>query len=400
MNKAVVFCADGTWNNPGEDEDDDGAGSPTNVFKLFANLEGVDRAESLRLSNEQERVLTTADGVAQVAKYLHGVGDSRNFLVKILGGTLGAGIIGRIVRGYTFISRNYRPGDKIFITGFSRGAYTARALAGLIAGRGLLDADQIDLDEKERAYRLGTAVWYDYRRDVLRRRDHGLLGRFAALFDDLPAFVTKAPTDQLIADVPIEAIGVWDTVGALGIPAYVRGDERVDMFRFADTTLSARVNRAFHAVAVDERRVDFTPTWWDADATRISQTLFPGAHADVGGGYASNESGLSDAALRWMISNLEPLGLRFRVPPQYAPRADAGGIAHDPCATLPWKRLPKGPRLIPRNLRLHRSVLTRAAAAEVQADPSVVHAPYRPSNLGAYLDGQGRALPGVEIDEL
>ena len=99
----------------------------------------------------------------QASKYLHGVGDSDNFLVKALGGTLGAGLVTRIVRGYTFISRNYAQGDKIFIVGFSRGAYTARALAGVIAAKGLLDATRVDLTEKETAYRLGAAVWYAYR---------------------------------------------------------------------------------------------------------------------------------------------------------------------------------------------------------------------------------------------
>src|SRR5439155_14197616 len=101
--------------------------------------------------------------------YLHGVGDSRNFLVKILGGGGGAGLITRIVRGYTFVSRNYAPNDRIFLLGFSRGAYTVRALAGLIAARGLLDAGAPgqNLDDRENAYRLGSAVWFDYRREAL-----------------------------------------------------------------------------------------------------------------------------------------------------------------------------------------------------------------------------------------
>src|SRR3984957_9577982 len=167
MPKTIVFCADGTWNGPGETDSDDTTATTTNVFRLFVNLDGRDTPDSALLGNEQERVLTDSNGVVlQWAKYLHGVGASDNFLVKVLGGTVGAGLIARIVRGYTFISRNYLPGDRIFIIGFSRGAYTARALAGLIATKGLLDATKSDLANKESAYRLGSAVWFEYRQTV------------------------------------------------------------------------------------------------------------------------------------------------------------------------------------------------------------------------------------------
>src|SRR5271169_5441358 len=161
MPKNIIFCADGTWNGPGEPDTDNKTTSPTNVFKLFLNLDGQDTAGSYLLEKEQERTLLAPDGaLRQTAKYLHGVGDSDNFLVKILGGALGAGLITRIVRGYTYLSRNYVAGDRICLVGFSRGAYTARALAGLISAKGLLDPSKIDLSDKEGAYRLGSAVWY------------------------------------------------------------------------------------------------------------------------------------------------------------------------------------------------------------------------------------------------
>ena len=97
----------------------------------------------------------------QIAKYLHGVGDSRNPIIKLLGGAFGVGVIARVVRGYTFISRNYVPGANIIIVGFSRGAYTARALAGLIVSQGLLAASLTQ--DKELAYRRGAEAWYRYR---------------------------------------------------------------------------------------------------------------------------------------------------------------------------------------------------------------------------------------------
>src|ERR1700722_12152409 len=189
MPKNIVFCADGTWNGPGQPDTDDQNSPASNVFKLFLDLDGVDTAGTARLAKEQERQLTAADGsVVQIAKYLHGVGDDTNFLAKLIGGGLGVGLITRIVRGYTFVSRNYAAGDKIYIVGFSRGAYTARALAGLISAKGLLSAASVDFDDKDAAYRAGAAVWHDWRHDVLAAKG-GPLDRFEQIMDDLPRFL-------------------------------------------------------------------------------------------------------------------------------------------------------------------------------------------------------------------
>jgi uncharacterized protein (DUF2235 family) len=118
MSKNVIFCADGTWNGPSEPDTDDKTAPATNVFKLFLNLEGAGTPGTFLLENEQERALSDANGdLRQIAKYLNGVGDSDNFLVKALGGTIGAGLITRIVRGYTFVSRNFAAGDKVFLAG-------------------------------------------------------------------------------------------------------------------------------------------------------------------------------------------------------------------------------------------------------------------------------------------
>ena len=238
MSKSIIFCADGTWNGPSEPDDPDPAAHPTNVFKLFINLDGVDATDTLMLAQEQERVLKSPDGdELQHAKYLHGVGNSSNYLVRVIGGTIGAGLIVRIIRGYTFISRVYQPGDRIFIVGFSRGAYTARALAGLIAGEGLLDAKQLDLEDKENAYRLGSAVWSSHFRKS-RRANVNVLGRFEGLVLELPGFFNKPPPIDNMLRPTIEAVAVWDTVGALGIPAFTMKLARVDLLQFTDTKLS------------------------------------------------------------------------------------------------------------------------------------------------------------------
>jgi uncharacterized protein (DUF2235 family) len=382
MAKNVIFCADGTWNGPDQDDDHDGAADPTNVFKLFLDLDGVDSPDTTRLANEQERILAEPRGpVSQVAKYLHGVGDSRNFLVKAVGGAAGAGLITRIVRGYTFISRNYAPGDRIFLIGFSRGAYTVRALSGLIAARGLLDARALDLTDKDRAYRLGSAVWFDYRRATLRSKP-SLLDQLTELAVDLPGFLTQPATPRLIADVPIEAVAVWDTVGSLGIPQYTLRATRTDAFQFADTKLSAVVRCGLHAVAVDEQRADFTPTLWDMD-TRVEQVLFPGAHSDVGGGYPvkSGQCGLSDGALRWMMQRLSALGVRFSTAPAYVPNPDCRGVGHQPWTHAPWNVFPATPRTFRVALIVDQSVRDRMACGPVTCDPGLGGVLYAPTNL-------------------
>ncbi len=394
MPKTIIFCADGTWNGPGQ-PDVDTAAKTTNVFKLFLNLTGRDCTASTLLAKEQERVQQDdAGNVMQIAKYLHGVGDSDNPLVKLLGGGLGAGLITRIVRGYTFVSRNHTPGDRIVLTGFSRGAYTARALAGLIAAKGLLDASKLDLADKDAAYRLGAAVWYAYRR-ASTQSNPSLFGRLEETVLDLPGFLQRPPPDDKLRNANIEAIGVWDTVGALGIPAYNVKLDRVDVFEFANKTLSSVVGKAYHAVAIDEQREDFEPTLWDTDP-RVTQVLFPGAHSDVGGGYpiTGGESGLSDAALAWMTTRLAAHGVQYDAQPTMQSQPDPAGMSHQPWIGTP---MITKPRQFPPGLGLSRMVIDRIAAGPVPVEHSPAPARYAPGNLSAYLTEAGLASAGVTV---
>jgi uncharacterized protein (DUF2235 family) len=392
MPKNIVFCADGTWNGPNSD-DQDGVPETTNVWKLFLNLAGDPHTGSVLLANEQESSLSLNGQVVQVAKYLHGVGDSRNPIIKMLGGVFGWGVIARIVRGYTFISRNYEEGDQIFIIGFSRGSYTARALGGLIVDQGLLNANTLDLTDPLVAYRNGVAAWRAHRAKRVSVIADTWNSSIFALFKDVEGFLTLSPSidpKDLIPGVQIQAIGVWDTVGSMGIPLYVEsGDSRVDVFRFADTALSPAVMNGFHAVSVDEQRSDFTPTLWDPRAN-ITQVLFPGAHADVGGGYpaSGNQNGLSDGALAWMTSCLTGAlsGILFQNP--FLPMApNALGVAHQPWNTGVFASLPRGPRDFSKSLPLgaHHSIRDRLAAGVVQGDPTGVPGPYVPSTLVNYF---------------
>lgn len=325
MPKQIVFCADGTWNGPSDaasTSDIDGAAQKdtdlfdgvTNVIKLFASLRGQATAESQALRNETEMQFRDGTGLAQTSKYIHGVGDSSNAVMKVLGGVFGAGVIARIVRGYTFISRSYAPGDSIHIVGFSRGAYTARALAGMISGVGLLNPRKYDPDDKSEAYLRGLAAWLKCKGVVFQgdKKLSSLLTAIAAFAGEKIADAALRKGD-LIPNVPIKSVGVWDTVGSMGVPNYVSGS-RQDFFSFVDTRLSSAVEHGFHAMALDERRRDFPVTRWDADK-RVEQVWFVGAHSDVGGGYPTLESGLSDIALDWMMQKLAGAGALFVTPP-------------------------------------------------------------------------------------
>lgn len=346
MSKHILFCADGTWNGPADNPtttDIDGTiqkdieldQDVTNVVKFFAHLGGQVTPQTQALHNETEKELRDPAGnLLQVAKYMHGVGDSQNAVMKVIGGVFGAGVIARIIRGYTYISRHYKPGDSIHILGFSRGAYTARALAGMIASVGLLNPKTYNVNDKTNAYLRGLAAWLKCKGIVFEGNS-----KLSTLLTAVTAFAGEAIAtialrrDDLIPNVRVASVGVWDTVGAMGIPNYIKGDRR-DFFSFVNRRLSPLVEHAFHAMALDERRLDFPVTRWEQDP-RIEEMWFAGAHSDVGGGYVAGETGLSDIALDWMMGKLGGLGVQFAKP---APRIDVNRFTDE--VHTPWKRPP------------------------------------------------------------
>ena len=387
MAKSIIFCADGTWNGPedstGESVFDAGNlttelhdTAVTNVVKLYANLDGASTAASIGLADEDEKSLSNGGGpVTQVAKYLHGVGDSRNILVKMMGGVFGMGVIARIVRGYTFISRNYLPGDAIFICGFSRGAYTARALGGMIAQVGLLNPATYDPTAKYQAYRMGVAAWAKSKRLQLNGAGR-LTADLNGMIGVIETLLAKTLTaENLIPDVPIQAIAVWDTVGSLGIPEYVQG-ARADLFRFVDADLSAKVKFGFHAMALDEQRCDFPVTKWNV-RDNVTQRWFIGAHSDVGGGYPESEARLSDLALQWLTQNLVDQGVQVQDPFAYVP--DVNNVLTQPIHT-PWTKPPYDHLGCARRMVAPSDEVDASALARWKADST-----YRPSGLAGMM---------------
>jgi uncharacterized protein (DUF2235 family) len=258
MSKRIAFCADGTWNT---------ADSHTNVYRLY------------------KAMLTQAD---QVAFYDDGVGADGNPIDRLLGGAVGEGLYKKIKDAYTKIAHTYEKDDELFIFGFSRGAFTARSLAGMIAGCGLPTAA---LDPNDNTF--VETVFSAYRNPAHRQQ---ILAPLAG---------------KSLHDAKITMIGVWDTVGALGIPAIIGGIDPL-RYGFLDTTLHPDVQNAYHALSIDERRREFPATLWTgnpANGQTIEQVWFSGVHCDVGGGYT--ETDLSDITLRWMMKKATAHGLVF-----------------------------------------------------------------------------------------
>lgn len=271
--KKLIVCCDGSWNTL--EQEHDGVPVPTNVGRLY-----------FALDHTKPEV--------QIAYYHPGVGTNPSFNDKVFGGAFGDGLDKNIKSAYQWVCSHYEPNDQIFLFGFSRGAYTARSLGGFLTRCGILDTR--NLDDKEIWHRVDMAYKQGY-----RERDEGWL---------------EDGWDRTVApdQVTINFIGVWDTVGALGIPdtfALLSLVDNLFKLRFHDTELSAQVKVARHALALDEQRASFSPTLWTniPSVCDVQQIWFPGGHSDVGGGYV--QTGLSDGALQWMIDESAKCGLAF-----------------------------------------------------------------------------------------
>ena len=254
--KRIIICCDGTWNAPDE--------NPTNVTKLVRSI----KPQAL-------------DGMHQVVFYDQGIGTG-DAIDKYLGGAFGYGMEQNVLEAYRFLVHNYQLGDELYFLGFSRGAFTARALVGLLHSVGLIEKDELD--------RLSKA--YKYYRTAPDKRP-------ASQYED-----NYKPD--------ISMVGVFDTVGALGAPTPLLGQLTRHWVGFYNTHISPLVKHAYHALALDERRGSFTPDLWTGSLQQdqvMGQCWFTGSHSDIGGGYQN--CGLSDVALQWMVSKASALGLEF-----------------------------------------------------------------------------------------
>lgn len=372
MSKKLVVCCDGTWNDPRD---------KTHVWTIAHGLAEQD-----------------ANGNEQRPFYQEGVGTAVGELFR--GGAFGVGLSENVREAYHWLVDQYEPGDEIFCFGFSRGAYTARSLGGFVSLVGLIAPSDTPPQTEARI----AALYLAYR------------GK-----GEIPEKPQHRPN--------IRFMGVFDTVGALGVPiTWVKQIGKwlgVDL-GFHDTLLSSRIEYACQALAIDEQREPFAPTLWESAIQEIEgrpgmrqeihQVWFPGVHCDIGGGYPEPEKDLSRIPLDWMLRHAEKCGLVFR--DDIADRViddEPYAEIHDSMSSG-WERIHKfSPSLAPyvrpigNHARahsprpdgcppqtsvaveaIHRSAFVRQSATPGQLPPEQY--PYAPENLRDFNEPAGEVL--------
>ena len=269
--RTIFILLDGTWN------DADAPGPTTSVVRL---------RETLRqwvLSRSED---TSSDVLIY---YDRGVGTS--FFQRVSGGAIGIGLDEGIRRAYRYLCDVYRPGDRLIIGGFSRGAYTARSLVGLLSSIGLLKREHC-------VPNIEASIWDFYR---ARRGNRGS-----------GTAVLLQPYLRPLKEVNVDCLAVFDTVGALGIPVRALWRFNRDLYEFHDVSLSASANLNLHALAIDEHRLAFEASLWrglsrPSVAANVEQVWFPGSHGDIGGGYIDSTEQclrIDDLPYSWLLTRL------------------------------------------------------------------------------------------------
>jgi len=290
--KNIILLSDGTGN----------AASSfwrTNVWRIFQSID-----------------LTGSD---QVACYDDGVGTSSFKPLAILGGAFGWGLKRNVIHLYKFLCRNYEPGSRIYAFGFSRGSFTIRVLIGLVVSQGLIPfTTEDDLDGK------AIAAYREFRRARYGTKKAGVLFRpLRDLWVAIENVILRRESYNASTNRKVESVrflGLWDTVAAYGLPVdeWAIGIDRfIWPLELPDRKLWKGVERACHALALDDERTTFHPVLWDEENQpegKIAQVWFCGMHANVGGGYPDDS--LAGVPLLWIMQQADAAGLRFKVSPQ------------------------------------------------------------------------------------
>lgn len=376
MKRIAIFC-DGTWNSPTIEQ-------PTHVRQLSMAVD---------------------QGPDQLALYMPGVGVNHQragaftgLFNKFGGGAFGWGLNAKIKAAYADLARNYEPGDEILIFGFSRGAYTARSLGGMIRKCGFPDkVTKRTINNAFRLYKKGGKKNAPDAPHILKERAR-LSPHFATSQADL-----DSRSGSGVHRVRVTYMGIWDTVGALGLPVALFGPvAKLWNFRhrFHDTDLSGMVQSARHAVAIDEMRAMFEVTpWSNLDKTRdehgnttgpglnqgdtspdrpYQQMWFTGDHSMVGG--TGKLRGLTSITLDWIAKGAQNVGLRLRDDPPFLDAAPdplhPGAEQHDRDAL----RVIAPDLLRRRQLLYSHTDVSPAVLDRIRATPG-----YRPDNLRSHF---------------
>ncbi|KAF7879158.1 hypothetical protein EAF04_000357 [Stromatinia cepivora] len=308
--KRIILCCDGTWM-----DSDDGFNKPTLIpYKPTGTLQTPSNVT--RLSRALRRY--GRDGTHQIIYYHSGVGTGSTMMDTLSGGMLGTGISENIREVYSFIAANYTPGDEIILIGFSRGAFTARSVAGMISDIGLLTRHGMTnfyaVFKDQENFR--NPDYYDIFPDIPFSNKPKDSGEYKKRLEEEGLTRVNDPNGSRIR---VHAVAVWDTVGSLGIPniallAKLGLPHSTKEYKFHDTNLSGYIRHAFQALALDENRRPFSPAVWeirdfDDEPTDLRQVWFPGSHANVGGGYDDQE--VANITLAWMMDQLASIGIAF-----------------------------------------------------------------------------------------
>jgi type VI secretion system (T6SS) phospholipase Tle1-like effector len=395
--RRIILLLDGTWN------DAEFGRSDTNITRLRGIIgRSLDHdlvpqsADGNGQHPDPDQKLVSGqsqNGMEHLVFYQRGVGTGGSLLNPIVGGAFGGGLALNVRRAYKFLAFYYKPGDEIFIFGFSRGAYTARSLVGYIAAAGLLTCENCTPELEGLASEFFRTPPDD---------------RLPGVWTRLTEYVH--PREAL----RIKCLGVFDTVGALGIPLPLFRRANRERYQFHNVDLSSITEVNLQALAVDEQREPFQAAAWRKPrfkdyASCTEQVWFPGVHADIGGGYIDEENGaatekrLDDLTLDWMIRRLrvhfpdfpvrswsQETGPEWASAPQHNSRvrfyclrpATVRSIANSKVALSGFRSLAGFDRHAdPIGEMLHASVLERLGTT-----PRGSGAPYAPHNVRAVLE--------------
>lgn len=311
--KRIILLLDGTWN------DEDFGDADTNIVRLqeviAKTLHKQEEARARKRSQPESRLVRSMqdeNDFDNVVFYQRGVGTG--WRDRFSGGIFGEGLDEKVRAAYAFLSFHYDPTAQVFIFGFSRGSFTARSLVGYLAAAGLLKRDNCTPEHESKAW--------NFYRTAPSRRLPGVWSELQLLTHPLDKF-------------QIECIGVFDTVGALGVPLARFKLKNRDSFEFHNVELSSIANLNLHAVAIDEHRNPFEATLWRRPKFKVfnsvtEQVWFPGVHADVGGGYTPEwarqlgvSSSLDDITLDWMLKRVLRSYPEFPADPEFWPSPTA-----------------------------------------------------------------------------